>query len=159
MGIYTGDVVVVRSDMPSGHKLLLGSQGVAAPVDLPVVSVLSIAALRCPDTRTATFQTTPHGNHQRLIFARPEDRDLTKDKMRLCLRVAASKGHRLLVLGALGCGAFRNPPREVANCWLEVFAEQEFQGGWWDQVWFAVYDAKNEGNFELFDEVLGDVQV
>ncbi|KAF4122353.1 Uncharacterized protein GMORB2_7345 [Geosmithia morbida] len=162
MGIYTGDVVVIRSSMRSGHKLLVPD---CAVDDLPIVSVLSIAALRCPATRSVTPPVSKIGDdssaqhQQRTVYANYKDRDLTVDKMRLCLRMAASHGHTQLVLGALGCGAFRNPPREIAECWLEVLTELEFQGGWWDQVWFAVYDAKNEGNFELFEEVLGNVQV
>lgn len=153
MGLYTPDVVVIRSDMSSGHTLLD-----VPPADLPIVSVLSIAALRCPETRTIQEQT-PDGFKERDVYAQPAARALTKDKMRLCLRMAAQRGHGLLVLGALGCGAFRNPKEEIALCWLEVFQESEFQGGWWEEVWFAVYDRRNEGNFEVFADILGGVEV
>ncbi|KAL2138334.1 hypothetical protein VTI28DRAFT_6969 [Corynascus sepedonium] len=85
-------------------------------------------------------------------FADPAARDLTKDKMRLCLRMAGAKGHTMLVLGALGCGAFKNPPQEVVKCWQEVLSEPEFAGGWFKEIWFAVYDRRNEGNFEIFQE-------
>ncbi|KFH42842.1 hypothetical protein ACRE_064380 [Hapsidospora chrysogenum ATCC 11550] len=158
MGLYTPDVVVIRGDMPSGHKLLVPD---VKPADLPVVSVLGIAALRCPETRNIREQEDGGSGAvvERTIYADPDARELTKDKMRLCLRMAARRGHGLLVLGALGCGAFRNPKREVAHCWLEVFAEPEFQGGWWEEVWFAVYDRKGEGNYEVFEEVLGGVEV
>jgi uncharacterized protein (TIGR02452 family) len=64
-----------------------------------------------------------------------------------------------LVLGALGCGAFRNPPEEVAICWLEVLQEEEFGGGWWDTIWFAIYDTRNEGNFEVFEKILGGQEI
>ncbi|KAH7310425.1 hypothetical protein B0I35DRAFT_357936 [Stachybotrys elegans] len=157
MGLYTPDVVVIRSDMPSGHKLLLPD---IKAEDLPVVSVVSIAALRVPETRQVQ-ETAADGTTvvRRAVYADPAARDLTKDKMRLCLRMAAQRDHGLLVLGALGCGAFRNPKEEVAQCWLEVFGEAEFQGGWWEEVWFAVYDTRNEGNFEVFERVLGGVEV
>lgn len=155
MGLYTPDVVVIRGDMPSGHKLLDPDTQT-----LPVVSALSIAAVRTPPTkrvrRTAANGEPPKDEE---VFADARDRALTKDKMRLCLRMAAARGHGRLVLGALGCGAFRNPPREVARCWLEVFAEAEFDGGWWDEVVFAVYDTKNDGNFGVFDEVLSGHEV
>lgn len=88
-----------------------------------------------------------------LVFADPAARELTKDKMRLCLRMAATKGHSMVVLGAIGCGAFRNPPREVAKCWMEVLSEIEFAGGWFREIWFAVYDRKREGNYEIFEEI------
>ncbi|KAH6855550.1 hypothetical protein B0I37DRAFT_58172 [Chaetomium sp. MPI-CAGE-AT-0009] len=86
------------------------------------------------------------------VFADPAARELTKDKMRLCLRMAGAKGHTMLVLGAIGCGAFKNPPEEVAKCWQEVLGEAEFAGGWFKEIWFAVYDLRNEGNFEIFRE-------
>ncbi|KAJ3532536.1 hypothetical protein NM208_g8399 [Fusarium decemcellulare] len=155
MGIYTPDVVIIRSDQDSGHKILVPDVKVE---DLPVVSVLSIAALRTPPVDRA-YQQTPDGPVDRIVFAKPSDRALTKTKMRLCLRMAARRNHGLLVLGALGCGAFRNPPREVAHCWLEVLQESEFQGGWWEEVWFAVFDKRNEGNLEVFEEILGGVEV
>ncbi|GAB1316784.1 hypothetical protein MFIFM68171_06994 [Madurella fahalii] len=103
---------------------------------------------------------TPKGPMQ---FANPADRVLTKDKMRLCLRMAAAKGHTMLVLGAVGCGAFKNPPQEIANCWMEVLSEEELSGGWFKEIWFAVYDRRNEGNFEIFRDmfdgkVVGEVK-
>jgi hypothetical protein len=89
-----------------------------------------------------------------LIFAEPSDRELTKDKMRLCLRIAANQGHTMVVLGALGCGAFKNPPGEVVACWSEVLSESEFGGGWFAEIWFAVLDRRREGNFEIFETAL-----
>lgn len=151
-GLYTRDVVIIRSSMSDGHAILAPT---VAAVDLPVVSVVSIAAIRRPKLEDA--QTI--SGDQRKIFKDTEDRMLTKKKMRLALRIAASKGHESLVLGALGCGAFRNPVEEIADVWKEVLGEDEFDGGWWKEVWFAVLDPNNEGNFELFDKVLGGIQV
>ncbi|QGI64762.1 uncharacterized protein FFB20_09185 [Fusarium fujikuroi] len=155
MGIYTPDVVIIRSDQETGHGLLMPT---IQAQDLPVVSVLSIAALRTPPVRDIVLDTLK-GTVASKTYAHRSDRDLTKLKMRLCLRMAARRNHGLLVLGALGCGAFRNPPEEVARCWLEVLKEPEFQGGWWEKVWFAVYDRRGEGNLEIFEEILGGVEV
>ncbi|KAH7164219.1 hypothetical protein DER46DRAFT_323865 [Fusarium sp. MPI-SDFR-AT-0072] len=155
MGIYTPDVVIIRSDQETGHQLLMPT---IQAQNLPVVSVLSIAALRTPPVRDIVLNT-PKGPVASKTYAHRADRDLTKLKMRLCLRMAARRNHGLLVLGALGCGAFRNPPEEVARCWLEVLKEPEFQGGWWEEIWFAVYDRRGEGNLEIFEEILGGVEV
>lgn len=89
------------------------------------------------------------------MFKYASDRELTKKKMRLTLRISAIEGHDSVVLGAIGCGAFHNPPGEVARCWREVLDEEEFRGGWWRQMCFAVFDRKNEGNFEVFERMLG----
>jgi uncharacterized protein (TIGR02452 family) len=155
MGIYTPDVVIIRSDQDSGNNLLTPSVPAAK---LPVVSVVSIAALRTPPT-TEVVKHVRGDSVTETFFAEQSDRELTKLKMRLCLRIAAHRNHGLLVLGALGCGAFHNPPKEVAHCWLEVLKEAEFQGGWWEEVWFAVFDKRGEGNLEIFEEVLHNVSV
>lgn len=151
-GLYTRDVVIIRSSTNDGHALLAPA---TAATNLPLVSVLSVAALRRPKLSDA--QTL--AGEKRQVFANASDRNTTKDKMRLTLRMAAAKGHDRLVLGALGCGAFHNPPEEIAEAWKEVLLEDEFSGGWWKEMWFAVLDRKNEGNFGVFDKVLGGIEV
>ena len=153
--LYAPWVVVIRGDLPSGHRLLLNAGSatgeVMDPRELPVVSVLTVAAIKRPRLR----KVGSLDGGWKWVFQRDRDRSFTKDKMRLVLRVAASYGHRHLVLGALGCGVYANPPEDVAWCWLEVMREDEFRGNWWKTVVFAVYDPKNEGNFEIFNRVLG----
>lgn len=46
-----------------------------------------------------------------------------KNKIRTIFRIGLIHGHDSLVLGALGCGAFRNPPRHVARLFHEVMDE------------------------------------
>jgi uncharacterized protein (TIGR02452 family) len=52
------------------------------------------------------------------------------------LRVAAAHGHRTLVLGAWGCGVFRNDPATVANAFAEALREVNR----FDRIVFAVSD-------------------
>ncbi len=152
--LYTPDVIVIRSAMDKEHKLLVPA---VAPADLPLLSVISVAAL-CRPERATVDVPDGSGLRKKDVFGRGRDRDLTKGKMRQSLRIAAANGHSALVLGALGCGAFRNPPEEVAECWVEVLREAEFSGGWWRHIWFAVYDHRNEGNFDIFDRLLGGLK-
>ncbi|KAI0485362.1 hypothetical protein F4859DRAFT_378420 [Xylaria cf. heliscus] len=147
-GVYTRDVVVVRSSMSTGHELLVPQ---TPALQLPVVSVISVAAIRRP----AVHKVFENGRYPESMFKFPADRELTKNKMRLVLRIAAQQKHELLILGAMGCGAFRNPPGEIAQCWSEVLDEAEFRGGWWREIWFAVLDTRNEGNFDIFNRILG----
>jgi uncharacterized protein (TIGR02452 family) len=148
--IYSPSVLIIRDAMSRGHSLLTSTQQSA---DLPVTSVISVAALRRP-------ALSEDGKSYKKEGQRAE----TKRKIRLTLRVAGMKGHTKLVLGALGCGVFGNPPGEVANCFLEVFREKEFQGGWWEDVVFAILDnVKSEqggkdgvGNYGEFYRVLHD---
>jgi hypothetical protein len=51
------------------------------------------------------------------------DTEELTERLRLILRVAAMKGHDAVVLGAMGCGAWRNPPRSVARVFARVLPE------------------------------------
>jgi uncharacterized protein (TIGR02452 family) len=144
--IYSPEVLIIRDASSAGHALRCDDIS-----SCPVTSVISIAALRHPSL-------TDDGKR----FKNEGQRAETKRKIQLVLRVAASKKHSKLVLGALGCGVFSNPPKEVARCFLEVFDEPEFSGGWWEEVVFAVLDnaqgseggKDGVGNFGQFYQVL-----
>ncbi|KAI9756715.1 MAG: mitochondrial import inner membrane translocase subunit tim54 [Chaenotheca gracillima] len=144
-GVYSPTVVVFRDAISAGHHLM----DLSDPRSLPVLSVISAAAIRDP----VVTQTVPPR------YRRREDRDVMKLKMGMILRIAVIKRHRRLVLGALGCGAFANPPEDVAECWKEVFAENEFQQGWFESVIFAVMGEGPNSNFEIFQKVLQDLVV
>ena len=150
-GIYSPTVAVIRENMSSGHALM----DLTKPDDLPVYSCISVAAICGPAIEKDA------GGYER--YRRVGDRDKMKEKMRVILRVAAIKGHKALVLGALGCGAFANPRGEVVECWKEVFSESEFQGGWWEQVVFAVMESggKKDGadNYGVFYQGLDGLMV
>lgn len=68
------------------------------------------------------------------------------------LAVAAHHGHRTLVLGAWGCGVFRNDPEEIAQLFLEAL-EGRF-AGMFELVVFAVY-AKDERFISPFRRLFG----
>ena len=150
-GIYSPSVVVIRDNMANGHELL----DLERPEGLPVVSVASVAAIDGP-------KIAKDANGMEL-YKMKKDRDVMKEKMRVVLRIAAINRHRVLVLGALGCGAFGNPRSEVVECWKEVFAETEFNGGWWEAIVFAVFEPQEtkegNGNFGVFWRGLEGVKV
>jgi uncharacterized protein (TIGR02452 family) len=69
------------------------------------------------------------------------------------LQVAAHRGHRTLVLGAWGCGVFRNDPVEVAEAFA---AGLRALPGAFERVVFAVYERGGDGpNLRAFQERLG----
>ena len=142
--VYSPTIVVFREPVSRGYKVMKALT--TDPNSLPVVAVISIAAI----DRPRLTNTNPPK------YKNAADRELMKEKMRNVLRIAGLNGHRKLVLGALGCGAFSNPPVEVAKCWLEVFREDEFTGGWWESVVFAITGDTNSGAFAgvLEDEIV-----
>ena len=82
--------------------------------------------------------------------ARKQIHEVLARRARQVLAVAVAGGHRTLVLGAWGCGVFRNDPVEVA----EVFAQAlEETGGTFERVVFAVYCRGGDGpNLQAFRE-------
>lgn len=60
------------------------------------------------------------------------------------LAVAKERGHRVLVLGAWGCGVFRNDPVHVADVFARLLAAPRFVGAF-DRVVFAIYDRSKSG--------------
>lgn len=146
-GIYSPDVMVIRKSMKDGHGLL----DLREPKDLPVISAVSVAAVCRPDIATKLSGAKTYSNDA--------DRRLMMDKIRLILRMAIRHRHTQLVLGAFGCGAFGNPREEVAVMFLDVLEEKEFQGGWWEDVVFAVLDDGKGPNFKMFHDALDGLDV
>lgn len=79
-------------------------------------------------------------------------------RIRIMLRIAAKNGHKNLVLGAWGCGAFGNKPEDVSKYFKEVLWEEEY-GRCFDEVCFAIYEKPDSKNISIFQKMflgLGD---
>jgi uncharacterized protein (TIGR02452 family) len=69
----------------------------------------------------------------------------------MVLAVAEDAGERTLVLGAWGCGVFRNDPVEVAEVFATWLASDRFRGAF-DHVTFAIYDrSKTQATLRAFE--------
>lgn len=80
--------------------------------------------------------------------AGPRISEALRRRSGMLLAVAEAQGARRLVLGAWGCGVFRNDPVEVADILGEWLASARFDGAF-DEVVFAVY-GRPEANLEAF---------
>ena len=78
------------------------------------------------------------------------DSDLLKNKIRMVLEVFEYAKMDHLVLGAWGCGAFCNPPKNVAAAFYEVL--QDF---YFENVTFAIIYpwARDKDNFDEFSRI------
>ena len=74
-------------------------------------------------------------------------------RIKIMLLVAAKHGHRNLVLGAWGCGAFGNKPRDVAGLFRQALVEEGL-GGMFDEVCFAIRGRTEDAKFLAFKNVL-----
>ena len=74
--------------------------------------------------------------------------DIHRQRARHLLTVAAHEGVPCLVLGAFGCGAFRNDPYLVASAWHEPVEELRHH---FDLIEFAIFHMPYETeNYEAF---------
>jgi uncharacterized protein (TIGR02452 family) len=76
------------------------------------------------------------------------------EKIRSIFRMGIEKGHDSLVLGAFGCGAFRNDPRIISKFFKQVIEEIEFKNKF-RLISFAIIDDHNAtkgSNFNIFKE-------
>jgi uncharacterized protein (TIGR02452 family) len=80
---------------------------------------------------------------------------ITKQKIRLMLSVPWQNKARHLILGAWGCGVFRNDPETMAGFFRDVLEDEGFKY-FYDTVVFAVINDKNSvgNNLEIFSQVL-----
>lgn len=75
--------------------------------------------------------------------------DSMKKRIYTQLKMAADNGHRRVIMGAFGCGAFGNPPDLIARLTKEVI-DQKFPGKF-DEIHFAILsDHSGRDNFTPF---------
>jgi uncharacterized protein (TIGR02452 family) len=79
------------------------------------------------------------------VIGQPESGDLLQKRILRVLAIASAYGHRALVLGAWGCGAFGNDPRRTATGFRRAL-EEDFDGAF-SHVVFAVTDWSSERRF------------
>ena len=73
-------------------------------------------------------------------------------RIRIMLRIAAKNGYRNLVLGAWGCGALGNNPKDVAEYFKTVLVTEEY-GRCFEEVCFAIYGKPDGRNISAFRNV------
>jgi uncharacterized protein (TIGR02452 family) len=100
------------------------------------------------EPRLVSFITSPAPNAGAASDNRPEELPLIPEVFRrrseYVLALAASQGCRQLVLGAWGCGVFRNDPAVVAAAFLGHLRQGPWTGRF-DRVVFSVLDASPLG--------------
>lgn len=77
-----------------------------------------------------------------------------KERIRKVLRVSAIHGNRTLILGAYGCGVFRNQATDVADYFAQVLLDEGY-AKLFDDIVFAIYDkTTRQENLRAFKERL-----
>lgn len=124
--IYSPDVIFFRN----GQFRLLDAPVTASVLTLPAVNMGQVL-LKGEDVREA--------------------KRIMRRRMALALALFAAHGNKNLILGAYGCGVFRNDPQEVARWWKELL--EEGFGIYFDWIVFAVMDrSRNQECIKAFDD-------
>ena len=130
--LYTPDVTVIKSD----EEL---------PKALPAEERFNVDIITCaaPNLQSPAEKTVP----EKLFL-------LHIARAMRVLTAAARGGASVLVLGAFGCGAFRNDPKTVAKAFR---AALDWFEGYFERVEFAVYCRGDElTNYNEFKKVFGN---
>jgi uncharacterized protein (TIGR02452 family) len=140
--IYIPDVVVFKSDSSFPEQL--------PEKDWYQVNILTCAA---PNLRkNPSNNMNPKSGRKAADITEEELAVLLRRRIRRIFEIAAAEGNNVLILGAFGCGAFRNPPEVVAEVFREV---QEEYKKVFEVIEYAVYHTDREiRNYKVFKEKL-----
>lgn len=138
-GVYSPDVTVFRT---RDYRLM------PHPFCIDVISAASVNRPRL----------TCDGRH----FADREDISTVKDTIRTIFRIGLANGIDCLILCPIGCGAFANPPEDVAMFFKEIMEEPEFRDKY-RKIVFSILEDHNSmrrgrpsGNYAPFADVFGE---
>ncbi len=139
--IYTPGVVVFKSDTDEPR---LQPERMWYTVD-----VLTCAA---PNLREHPRNDMNPGDGDRPIdISSDELQRLHEKRLRRVADIAVENGAEVLILGAFGCGAFRNPPEVVAQAMKIVVDEYRYC---FKTIEMAVYcSPRDDTNYRVFSEV------
>ena len=121
-GVYSGIVTFFRGPESEGSLLE------ETPHNIPVISVAALSGPRI-------------GSDGMML---PQETEITLEKMRTIFRIGMANFHDSLVLSAMGCGAFANPPAHIAKLFHQVIEEDEFKNAF-RLIDFAILDGYRTG--------------
>lgn len=135
---------------------LLYSDAMILSPNCPVIRSDDGTLLETP--QSATFITSPAPNKGAAEKNRPDElpqiETTLERRAELVLALAAGEGYRRLVLGAWGCGVFRNDPQLVADIWFGLLRSSAWAGRF-EQVRFSVLDTSECDTFNIFQKTCG----
>ena len=110
------------------------------------VNILTCAA---PNLRERPSNAmNPHAGDKAAKITPTALEKLLTARIRRIFEIAIANGNEVLILGAFGCGAFKNPPQIVAKVFNAVMQDYLYH---FDTIEYAVYHTEREvANYEAF---------
>ena len=121
--IYVPDVKIIKTDTDAPKRLTENKW--------QTVDVICCAA---PNLRERPYNKMNPGQGRAIRVSNNELLDLHRQRARKILSVAAANNVDCLVLGAFGCGAFKNDPNIVAQAYRHILPEFD---GYFREIRFA----------------------
>ena len=138
--IYSPEIIICKSD--DGMYRRLNKE------EFVKVDVISAAA---PNLRERPTNT----GYNAISILDKELYDIHISRGKQIIEIAMQNNADILVLGAFGCGAFKNNPSVVAEAYKELMKQY---AKYFDEIEFAVYCREyDKENYYLFKEKLGDL--
>lgn len=128
--IYTRDVTVFKDDEP-------------VPRLMPEYKWFDVDVITCSAPYLGKRKYT---NNKAL-------KELFKGRIKNIFEASADNGADVLILGAFGCGAFKNPSTVVANAFFETIIENEYQKCF-KHIVFAIKNTNGDNPFEPCPNIL-----
>ncbi len=139
--IYTPDVTVFKTD--TSHPVLM-DEG-----DWYMVDVITCAAPNLSNRPTNPYNP---GDGDAVKISDDELFDIHEKRLRRILDVAVLHGCEVIILGAFGCGAFRNDPGIVAKAARKVIPDYLNA---FETIEFAIYARRGDTrNYDAFNGAL-----
>ena len=138
--LYSPDVDVIKTDVSKPERM--------KEEEWYKVNVITCAA---PNLRERPSNSmNPNAGDKPARITETELEKLLESRIRRIFAVAAGEGNDVLILGAFGCGAFRNPPKVVARVFKKITEEYRKRFG---VIEYAVFHTDRETeNFRAFRE-------
>ena len=97
-----------------------------------------------------------HENGEGIKVSNEELYEIHKQRADKILNCALYHGDDTVILGAFGCGAFKNPPEVVAKAYKDIITEKYLYK--FRHIEFAVYCGRDDTNYNVFNRILGDLK-
>ena len=121
---------------------------------LPVKDRFYVDVLTCaaPNLReNPRNQYNSNASEEKLTLTDEELYNIHVKRARNILNVAIKNEDDYLILGAFGCGAFRNNPEIVAKAYKDVLQDYMYC---FKVIDFAIIDGKYSNNYEIFKRII-----
>lgn len=134
-GIYSPSVVVFRGTKPEEYYVYEWK-------DCTTLDFIAVPAIKNPTLEKKDEE-------YRLL---DKDANIIENKIKLIFETAILYGNDSLVLGALGNGAYNNPPKHTAEIFRKVIGEYK---KYFKYIAFAIISDKNDkyGNYNIYKNI------